>query len=75
MRSHWKIGPWFVGVLGVALLALSAGGALASAFIPTFAASLAREDEAGERSYLGEDEIMAARAKVEDKIEEYCGAK
>jgi F-type H+-transporting ATPase subunit b len=30
VRSHWKIGPWFVGVLGVALLALSAGGALAS---------------------------------------------
>ena len=33
------------------------------------------EDESGERNYLEEDEIMAARAKVEDKIEEYCGAK
>ncbi len=32
------------------------------------------EDEAGERSYLEEDEIMAARSKVEEKIQEYCGA-
>jgi hypothetical protein len=33
------------------------------------------EDEAGERNYLEEDEILAARSKVEEKIEEYCGAK
>lgn len=33
-----------------------------------------KEDEAGERVFLEEDEIMAARARVEEKIEEYCGA-
>jgi hypothetical protein len=32
------------------------------------------QDAAGERSYLDEDEIMAARSKVEEKIQEYCGA-
>ena len=32
------------------------------------------EDEAGERNYLEEDDIMAARSKVEEKIQEYCGA-
>ena len=33
-----------------------------------------REDEAGERVYLDEDQILAARADVEAKIQEYCGA-
>ena len=33
------------------------------------------EDEAGERNYLEEDEIMARRSRVEDKIKEYCGAR
>lgn len=31
------------------------------------------QDEAGERSYLEEDQIMARRSKVEEKIQEYCG--
>lgn len=31
------------------------------------------EDAAGERVYLDEDQILAARAEVEGKIEEYCG--
>ena len=35
---------------------------------------LYREDEAGERQYLDEDEIMAARTRVEGQIKEYCGA-
>lgn len=35
---------------------------------------LYREDENGERSYLDEDQTMAARARVEGKIQEYCGA-
>ena len=35
---------------------------------------LYREDENGERSYLDEDQTMAARSRVEDKIQEYCGA-
>ena len=33
---------------------------------------LYREDESGERTYLGEEEILAARAKVQDQINEYC---
>ncbi len=33
-----------------------------------------RENEAGERDYLGDNEIIAARSKVEDKVREYCGA-
>ena len=32
------------------------------------------QDEAGERNYLDEDQIMERRSKVEDKIQEYCGA-
>ena len=32
------------------------------------------EDEAGERSYLEEDQIMAKRSEVEEKIQEYCGS-
>ena len=35
---------------------------------------LYNEDDAGEREYLGEEEIMAARSRVEDQIQEYCGA-
>jgi hypothetical protein len=33
---------------------------------------LYREDASGERVYLDEDEILAARAKVQDKIQETC---
>lgn len=32
------------------------------------------EDEAGDRAYLSEDEVMAARARVEGQIQEYCGS-
>ena len=32
------------------------------------------QDASGERDYLDEDEIMAARSRVEEKIQEYCGA-
>ena len=35
---------------------------------------LYKEDDAGERAYLSEDEIMAARSRVEGQILEYCGA-
>ena len=35
---------------------------------------LYREDDAGERQYLSDDEVMAARNKAEGKIKEYCGA-
>jgi len=35
---------------------------------------LYKEDNAGEREYLSEDEIMAARSRVENQIQEYCGA-
>jgi len=35
---------------------------------------LYKEDDAGERSYLSEDEVMAARSRVEGQIKEYCGA-
>lgn len=33
-----------------------------------------KEEEGGERQYLSEDEVMAARSKVEGQIQEYCGA-
>lgn len=33
---------------------------------------LYREDEAGERVYLDESETLEARAKVQEKIQEYC---
>jgi hypothetical protein len=36
---------------------------------------LYNENEAGERQYLSEDEVMAARSRVEGQIQEYCGAK
>jgi hypothetical protein len=32
------------------------------------------EDEAGDRSYLSEVEVMAARTRVEGQIQEYCGS-
>jgi len=35
---------------------------------------LYKEDDAGEREYLSDDEIMAARSRVEGQIQEYCGA-
>ena len=35
---------------------------------------LYREDDAGERQYLSDDEVMAARTRVEGQIKEYCGA-
>jgi len=35
---------------------------------------LYKEDEAGERQYLSEDEKMAARSRVEKQIQEYCGS-
>ena len=35
---------------------------------------LYKEDDAGEREYLSEDAIMAARSRVEGQIQEYCGA-
>jgi hypothetical protein len=35
---------------------------------------LYREDESGERVYLDESETIAARQRVEDQIDEYCGS-
>jgi len=35
---------------------------------------LYQEDESGERQYLSEEETMAARARVEEQIQEYCGS-
>jgi hypothetical protein len=35
---------------------------------------LYEEDDGGDRNYLSEEEVMAARTKVEDQIQEYCGA-
>ena len=34
---------------------------------------LYREDEAGERVYLDEEQIQAAQARVREQIKEYCG--
>ncbi len=34
---------------------------------------LYREDESGERVYLDEDQVMEARARLQDKIQESCG--
>lgn len=33
---------------------------------------LYREDESGERTYLDDQQIQEARAKVQEKIQEYC---
>ncbi len=35
---------------------------------------LYKEEDGGDRQYLSEDEVMAARSKVEGQIQEYCGA-
>jgi hypothetical protein len=35
---------------------------------------LYQEDAAGERTYLSEQEVMAARTRVEGQIQEYCGS-
>ena len=35
---------------------------------------LFKEDDSGERQYLSEVEIMAARSRVEGQIQEYCGS-
>jgi len=35
---------------------------------------LYKEDENGERVYLDEEQTLAARARVEDQIKEYCGS-
>jgi uncharacterized protein YaiL (DUF2058 family) len=35
---------------------------------------LYQEGADGERNYLSEEEVMAARTKVEGQIQEYCGA-
>lgn len=37
-------------------------------------ARLYEEDDTGERTYLNEDQTMAARAKVEEQIQKYCGS-
>ncbi len=33
-----------------------------------------KEDDAGERQYLSDDEVTAARSRVEGQIQEYCGS-
>ena len=35
---------------------------------------LYQEDDAGDRTYLSDDEVMAARSRVEGQIQEYCGS-
>ena len=35
---------------------------------------LYREDDAGEREYLSDEEVLAARTRVEEQIKEYCGS-
>jgi hypothetical protein len=35
---------------------------------------LYQEDDSGERSYLSEEEVLAARSRVEGQIQEYCGS-
>lgn len=37
-------------------------------------ARLYEENDAGERSYLNEEQTLAARAKVEEQIQKYCGS-
>lgn len=34
---------------------------------------LYKEDDAGERKYLDEEQILAARERVQEQIKEYCG--
>jgi hypothetical protein len=35
---------------------------------------LYKEDDSGERVYLDEEQTLAARARVEEQIKEYCGS-
>jgi hypothetical protein len=35
---------------------------------------LYQEDAAGDRAYLSEEDVMAARTRVEGQIQEYCGS-
>ena len=35
---------------------------------------LYREDDSGERVYLDEEQTLAARARVEEKVKEHCGS-
>ena len=35
---------------------------------------LYREDDSGDRQYLSDDEVLAARTRVEGQIKEYCGS-
>ena len=35
---------------------------------------LYEEDEAGNRSYLSDEDMMAARTRVQNQIQEYCGS-
>ena len=35
---------------------------------------LYQEDDAGDRHYLSEDELIAARSRVREQIQEYCGS-
>ncbi len=35
---------------------------------------LYRQDDSGERVYLGDDEMQAARAKAQTQVEEYCSS-
>jgi hypothetical protein len=35
---------------------------------------LYQEDDAGDRHYLSGDEVIAARLRVEEQIQEYCGS-
>jgi len=35
---------------------------------------LYQEDDSGERNYLSEEQVMAARTRVEGQIQEYCGS-
>ena len=35
---------------------------------------LYEQDDSGERNYLNEEEVIAARSNVEDQIQEFCGS-
>jgi hypothetical protein len=35
---------------------------------------LYQEDDAGDRHYLSADDVIAARSRVEEQIQEYCGS-
>ena len=40
----------------------------------TYSRHLYRENENGEREYLDEEEMQAARDQVQDQIDEYCSS-